>query len=235
MASGSVRTGVLATTIATFSVAALLGVVALLGSGFGETEARVLGTTCLVGGACLAVLCFLAVSATDYAPVGLLGGVVTLGTTVIGLVLLWAGDWPGDDLFRTFLVGIILAVALAQACLLLAVAATGTSTTVKVLLLLTLCVVALLAVLLCAAVFDASGDLIRLIGVLAILDVLGTVVVSALSRFGPAPAPDDRPVPVAIPVPLAHRLDAVRGPRTRDEVVVEAIEAWLRSAEPRKG
>jgi hypothetical protein len=229
MASGTLRTIVLATTISALSVAALLGVVALLTGGFGETEARVLGTTFLLGGASAVALCYLALSGTEYAGVGVLGGVVAAGTVAIGLVVIWAGDWPGDDVVRFFVVGVILAVALAQACVLLAVAAHGTSAAVQVLLLLTLCVVALLAVVLTAAVFDASADLVRAIGVLAILDVLGTLVVTALSRFGPEPAADERAVPVAVPDALVQRLDAARGPRPREQAVAEAVEAWLRA------
>lgn len=230
MTSGrTLRTAVLATTITTFSLAALLGVVALLSGDFGDTEARILGTTVLVGCASIAVLCFLAVGGTEYAGVGLLGGVVTVGTVVIGLVLIWADVSSDGDLVRAFLIGIILAGTLAQACLLLALAAHGTTTTVRVLLLLTLCAAALLAVLLIAGVFEDNGDLARVIGIVAILDVLGTVVVAALSRFGPAPAAAAAPAPVTVTLPaaLAARVDAAAGDRSRSEVVAEALDAWL--------
>ena len=49
--------------IGSFSVAALLGIIALLGGGeLGETEGKVLLTTVIVGVESIAVLCYLAVA-----------------------------------------------------------------------------------------------------------------------------------------------------------------------------
>jgi len=52
----TLRRLILAATIGSFSIAALMGVVALLGGGFGDDQWRVLTTTLVAGFASVAVL-----------------------------------------------------------------------------------------------------------------------------------------------------------------------------------
>ena len=79
--------------IGSFSVAALLGIIALLGGGeLGETEGRVLLTTVIVGVESIAVLCYLAVAGKRSALVGLAGGVVSLVPFSLALWLTWGGE-----------------------------------------------------------------------------------------------------------------------------------------------
>src|SRR5690242_21875291 len=83
-------------TIGSFSVAALMGILALLGGGsFGDGEVRVLLTTLIVGCASICVLCYLATAESRWAPVGATGGLVLVLPVVASLMLVWA-DW---DLF----------------------------------------------------------------------------------------------------------------------------------------
>lgn len=227
-ATRGVRTQIVRLTIGSFSVAALLGVVALLGGGaFGRTEGRVLLTTLLVGVASVAVLCYLATGGTAYQLVGVAGGMAVVVPVLTGLVLIWADlGADGSDLVgRGFGVGTTVAATLAQASLLLAIGARGRPA-VRWLLAGTLVLATVLAVALSVILVtqdDPPGVVLRGMGVVAILDVLGTVVVSALSRFG-APAGT---VSVTIPATLVARLDAARDGRSRDEVVRDAVEAWL--------
>lgn len=226
------RTLIVRLTIGSFSLAALMGVVALLSGGaFGETEGKILMTTLLVGVASVLVLCYLATAGAWFQPVGLVGGVVLVAPVVAALVMLWA-DWEGDPplaVVRTFGVGGILAGTLAQASLLL-VLVRDRAGAVRHLLSVTLALAAVLAGLTSALVLGLEPDddvYPRIVGVVAILDVLGTVVVSALTRFGPTSAPHG--TTVAVPADLAARLDAraeVAG-RTRDEIVTEALERYL--------
>lgn len=215
-------------TIGSFSVAALLGVVALLGGGaFGRTEGRVLLTTLLVGVASVAVLCYLATGGTPFQAVGVAGGVVVVVPVVTALALIWGdlGPDPDDLVGRTFGVGTTVSATLAQASLLLVLGGRARSA-VRWLLAGTLVLAAVLAVGLSVILVvqdDPPGPVLRGLGVVAILDVLGTVVVSALSRFGDRP---DR-VAVSISEEVAARLDAARGERSREEVVRAAVEAWL--------
>ena len=69
---------------------------------------------------------------------------------------------------------------------------------------------------------------IRAIGVIAILDVLGTVVVAALSKIDPD---DERGVPVTLPERLRLELDGLAADtgHSRTEVVTRAVEEYLTS------
>ena len=227
-ATAGARTHIVRLTIGSFSLAALLGVVALLGGGaLGRTEGRVLLTTVLVGVASVAVLCYLATGGTPFQLVGVAGGAVVAVPILTGLVLIWAdlGQDAVDLVGRTFGVGTTAAATLAQACLLLVLGARGRPA-VRWLLAGTLALATVLAVALSALLVtqdDPPGVVLRGMGVLAILDVLGTVVVSALSRLGPPVGTAS----VTIPATLATRVDAVRGELSRDEAVQHAVEAWL--------
>ena len=245
-----IRTAIVRLTIVSFSAAALLGVVALLGGGaFGETEGRILLSTLVIGVVSVAVLCYLATAGTPYQPVGIAGGAVVLVPLVTVLVMIWAyfDTDPPEIIAKAFGVGAILAATLAQASLLL-VMAEHRRPAVRRLLAGTLVMATALAGLLSALVvgLDPRGGYLRVVGVVAILDVLGTVVVAALTRFGaqPQPAQPDDLQParrdqtlvgadaarrLSLPAELGARLDAVaaRTGLTPDEVVATALRLYL--------
>ena len=182
--TGSFRRVAATLTIGSFSVAALMGIIALLGGGdFGEGEGRVLLTTLIVGCASICALSYLATTGTRWARIGALGGVVLIVPVGTALLLVWS-DWGGDSegVLKTFGIGVVLAVTCAQVCLLLALAGAGRLGAV---LWSTVAVAVLVACLVSAMIVDGLGgnDPWRLLGILAILDVLGTVVTIALARF----------------------------------------------------
>ncbi len=229
---GSVRRLVVATTIGSFSLAALMGVLALLGSGdVGETEARVLLTTLVVGVTSVAVLCYLATGETPYQPVGVAGGLLVLVPLLTSLGLIWLDDVGSEAVWETFGIGVVVAATLAQASLLLALA--GPRPSLGALLLATLALATVLAVLVSAVILGAydDGGLWRAIGIVAILDVLGTVVAMALAVLGGAHAVrhDGATRPVELPASLVLGLDArVRATgRPRDELLAEAVADYL--------
>ena len=122
-----VRKVVVRLTIGSFSVAALLGIAALLAGGrFGETEARILLTTLLVGVVSIAVLCYLATAGKRFQVVGVAGGVTVLVPLATALLMIW-GQGLADEpaVFKSFAVGAIVAASLAQASLLLALCERG--------------------------------------------------------------------------------------------------------------
>lgn len=230
-----VRRAIVTVTIASFSVAALLGVLALLGGDFGDTQVRVLLTTVTVGVVSIGVLCYLSTAGTPYQAVGALGGVSVLVPLVTALLLIWAEERLGsndDAVWQAFGVGAVVAGTLAQACLLLAVAHRK-SPVVRVLLVLTLVLSALLAAVLSALILGAAPDedyMARAVGVIAILDVLGTVVVAALGKFGPGPEGTEK---VSLPDDLVAGLDrrAAATGRSRDEIAAAAVEQYLREGD----
>lgn len=183
----SVRSWVLRLTIGAFSLAALMGVVALLRPGrFGATEGRVLLTTLVVGVTSMLMLSYLAPAGARSRLVGAAGAVTALLGAVLALVLLWAfrhGD-PPVALVRSFGLATVAAVTLAQFSLLLSVG--RPRPLVGRLLAATMAAGTLLAGFVGASILGwQPSDLgARLLGVVAILDVLGTLVTIALGVFG---------------------------------------------------
>lgn len=227
-----VRRAIVTVTIVSFSVAALLGVLALLGGDFGETQVRVLLTTVTVGVVSIAVLCYLSTAGTPFQLVGVLGGVTVLVPLSTALLMIWVSESDNqfdEAVLEAFGVGAVVAGTLAQACLLLAIAHRK-SPVVRVLLALTLVLAGLLAAVLSALILGAAPDedfVARAVGVIAILDVLGTVVVAALAKFGPGPGGVEK---VSVPEGLVAELDrrAAATGRSRDEIAATAIEQYLR-------
>ena len=221
--------------IGSFSVAALLGIVALLGPGeFGETQARIVVTTVIVGLESLAVLCYLALAGHRLAWVGVVGAVISLLCAGTALSLTWV-DWETFDgqPWQLFSSTLVLALTLAQASLLIAVA---DRPALRPWLAGTLAAAGVVAAMVIGPIvneaFPEGGGYWRLLGVLAILDVLGTIVlmaVGALGRRQSAPAPTVAPGP-AVPVldrEVLERLVAEARERctTPSALVIDALGA----------
>jgi hypothetical protein len=221
-------------TIGSFSVAALMGIIALLSGGeFGETEGRILLTTLLVGVVSVAVLCYLATAGKPFQLVGIAGGVAVAVPFVLGLVMIWGGDTADQPwLYKPFGVFAVVAATLAQASLLLALCETG-GPLVRRILAATLVFATLVALMTgYLLVFEDQGVgdwYFRLLGVVAILDVLGTVTVAALMKFGPTTAEVGAGPGLALPPELRARLDAaaLAEGRSPSEVAADAVERYL--------
>jgi hypothetical protein len=160
-----------------------------------------------------------------------LGGLAALVSATCLLEIIW-GHWqhdPGPAWLRTFGVTGIVALTCAQFSLLLA--AVRRSARVETLVRATLGVGTVLAVLLSAAVlgWQPDGAEGRLIGVVAIVDVLGTVASIALALFG-GNREAARTLTVVVPGPLAARVRASAKASGRDpadlvrEVLARAVE-----------
>jgi len=160
-----------------------------------------------------------------------LGGCVAVVPTVTALLMIWADD-SFEDLWRTFGVGAVVAATLAQVCLLLGVA--GGRRSVALLLWPTIGLAALLAAIVSAQILgdSSSDDSFRLLGVVAILDVLGTVVTIALAKFGPAAAAPATAVQIGVSGALGARLADLAEAQGRPprELLAEAVERYLRQS-----
>jgi hypothetical protein len=178
------------------------------------------------------VLCYLATADRPYQLVGVLGGVVVLVPVLTSLYMIW-GSWDTDVpgiVVKTFGVGAIVAATLAQGCLLLVVG-TRSSRLVGRLLAATLVMAGVLACLISATVLDVAPDgfgYARVLGIVAILDVLGTVVVAALGKFGKA-GPGITPSHLVVPPDLTARIlsRAAASGQAPDDLLRAALEALL--------
>ncbi|BAU32915.1 hypothetical protein [Microcella alkaliphila] len=185
------RKGAIYGIIISFSAAAVVGIVALLGGDFGETQGKILLTTVLFGAASITALCHLAIADRSMRIVAAAGLLASLAALVPGMVLIWR-DWNLPDLdtwLQAFGVAGILAVSLAHANLLLLLAGRRRRP-IRIGLAATLVAIGIVAILLILPIVTEGdipgddGDLYwRVFGVIAILDVLGTVVVPVLAIF----------------------------------------------------
>jgi hypothetical protein len=220
------RSVVIAFVIGSFSIAALFGIIALIGGGeLGETEGRVLLTTVIVGVESIAVLCYLAVAGKRSAWVGLVGGLISLVPFSLALWLTWGGNEP-QRLWDVFGVSVTIAATLAHACLLLALERGRRG----LLLVGTLVAMAVVAAMICNAIVNGEnlGDLYwRSFGVVAILDVLGTVVFAALGVFGRRAKTDGEP-DLMTPALESRVIDAARSRGVSpSQLIADALDSFL--------
>lgn len=180
--------------IASLSVAALIGIVALLFGTFTELQGRIMLSTLLIGVVSVLALCNLAGIDRAFRWISVTGLGVTALTLLSGLVLIWmdrSGATNDEWLWKTFGIAGIAAVSAAHASLLLLLGG-RTNKVVRVGLWATLAIIALVFLLI-AALIVTDGDVgseayARVLGTVAILDVLGTIVVPVVALFLRDPA-----------------------------------------------
>jgi hypothetical protein len=232
-----IRKVIVRVTIGCFSLAALLGIVALLRGGeFGQTQFRILLTTLLIGAVSIAVLCYLATAGRPSQPVGVAGGVSVLMPLVTALLMIW-GDAEyshADGVLKTFGIGTTVAATLAQASLLLALGEQGRPGVRRILggtLALSAVLAAMASALIAGFAPAEGGYYYRILGVVAILDVLGTVVVAALMKLGGGDL-DRARAEVRLPQDLAQGVAefATKSGQSSDEVVAGAVRLYLQEA-----
>lgn len=189
------RRVVVTVIIASFGLAALGGIIVLVGGSLGPEAGRVVGTTAVVGAFSVAVLCCAALVGRRAQIFGMIGAAIAV-LAAIGVV--WMTWYDGDygDLWvalsRLVWTGVALSVAFAFASLLLLLA-DREQAVVRIGLGVTLL---LFAVVLAMTVYviwwsdtiegDAFG---RVLGVFAILAALGAVIVPVISLLLRTPRP----------------------------------------------
>ena len=189
---GAARKGAIFGIIVSFSLAAIVGIIALLSGDFGETQGRIVLTTLLMGATSITALCHLAIADRAMRIVGLVGLAASTVTLVSGLVLIWR-DWNDsafEDWLKVFVTAGVLAVSFAHSNLLLLLAGRR-RLVIRIGLMITLVMIATVAIMIILPVVS-EGEIPgvnneewywRLFGVVGILDVLGTVVVPVLAIF----------------------------------------------------
>lgn len=185
------RRVIVAVIIVAFGLAAIGGIIVLLGAELGATAGRVLGTTAVVGAFSVAVLCCVALVGRRLQIFGMVGASVSVIAALLVIWVIWYdGAWSDfwDGLLRTMWTGVAASVALALASLLLLLA-DRTRPAVRIGLWVTL---ALFAVVLGMIVFliwwpEAVDSEIfpRVLGIASILAALGAVVVPVISLLMP--------------------------------------------------
>jgi len=168
----------LITMIISLSISALIGIIIFLLGDFGEIEARILLTTLTIGGFSLTALCNSALyDKHRYVPFSTTGMIVA----AIGFLITTLAIWEildFSEIWKVIIISIILSVSIAHSSLLLLIKSRKTIVNVSLMLtLLFISIVALMLIILVLSEFDMDFEFYyRLLGVFAILDVLGTIV-----------------------------------------------------------
>lgn len=170
-------------------MAAGAGILTLLVGTFELVQARILLTTLLIGVYSIISLCCMTVMSGRFAVWGVLGIGVTSLSLLLGLFAVWVdfeSNWEVfSQILKYFAVFGILGVSIGHQSLLLRLVGRVNGRT-KLLILGTVVVISIVAVMLVLPLLledFALGDLYwRLLGVFAILDVLGSIVTPVMAR-----------------------------------------------------
>ena len=187
-----IRRAAIIAIIVSLVVAALLGIIALLSGEFGSLQGDVLLSTLTVAAFGTTALCHLAIVARAVRAVGFVGIAASAGAAVCAFVLIWV-DWGTsvtweqmEPWVKAFGALTVIAVSLAQANLLLLLA-DRPQPAIRIGLAVTLLAVAVVAVMVILPIVtngDIPGDdgepYWRAVGVIGILDALGTIALPIL-------------------------------------------------------
>ena len=240
---GAARKGAIYGIVVSFSLAALVGIIALLSGDFGETQGRIILTTLVMGATSITALCHLAIADRAMRVVGFVGLAASGLALVTGLVLIWR-DWnsPGFDVwFKVFATAGVLAVSFAHANLILLLAGRRRRV-IRIGVIVTLVMIAAVATMIILPIvsdgqipsYENEEWYSRLFGVVGILDALGTVVVPVLAIFlkdAPAVAVVDAAIRDAAPAapataaPLSLTLPADLATALEQRAATEGVDA----------
>ena len=215
--------------IVSLSITALIGIATLITGSYGELQGKIMLTTLIIGATSVVALCDLAVLGRHVRVVGIAGLLAAAVALVTALILTWGTD-SSEAVVKTFALAAIAAASIAHASLLLLLSERR-RTVVRSGLWITVALIALLLVLLCIAILSngqAWGDAYaKLVGTVAILDVLGTIVVPVVSLFlkDDGAEPTGAALNLTVPPALAMRLSraAQEAGTTAEQFAVDAI------------
>jgi hypothetical protein len=163
---------------------ALVGIDAFLFGDFGETEAKILMTTLSISYFSVTSLaCAAAMEKRVYSWLAIVGLVVCLIGFVSFIPGIWAEWWGSEAIGKTMVIIAIFAFSFAQVCLLALVPLQGS---IRWLFFATSSVIFTLATLGSGIiVFEVDDEwLLRLLGVLGILDGCGSLLIPVLFKLG---------------------------------------------------
>lgn len=144
----------------------------------------------------------------------------------LALWLVWTDLFDGD-LWPPTGAGATIAASLAQACLLLALVARHR---ICPALAATFVTIAIVAAMIIVVIFDGDSyddTFWRIFGIVAILDVLGTVVLSALAAFGRG-RPEGEPALLTTAVESRVVDAAARRGMSPSDLISQALDDFLR-------
>jgi len=175
----------LITMIVSLVISALVGIYLFLVGDWGETEVKIFGTTLAVAFASLLGFCSsLHQNREKLKWLSFLGIAVSFMAFLLVTFTIWGEDEVGRRLWEATSIACIVAFCLAHISLMLLVKIKSKAT--KYALIATIVFITIVAAMLINAVicdFDLGDLCLRLLGVFAILDVLGTITTPMLNKL----------------------------------------------------
>ena len=171
--------------IISLSISALLGIIIFLVGNFGEIQVRILLTTLTIGGFSLTGLCCATLlEKKRFSAFAIFGMIASIFGFLFITFIIWTGWGSSNSVWKVMIITIILAFSTAHASLLLLVKSDKTIVNVSLATtLLFLSLVALELIILVLGEFRHIDSMwYRILGVFAILDVLGTIVTPILIK-----------------------------------------------------
>jgi hypothetical protein len=172
------------------TLSALMGIWALISGEFGETQGRVLGTTCtIVGASVLGLACgaFLEAPKSRKLPilaVPVAGICLAALSALITLYLIWVTSEPYKGTYKLLFTSIVFAFSFAQLSLLsLARLATRFKWALTMAFISILTLAALGSAIIISEANSDDGIVLRLLGILAVVDAAATVMIPVFHRL----------------------------------------------------
>ena len=170
--------------ILALSISALIGIIIFLVGEFGTTEIQLLLTTLAIAGYSLTGLGSSTIhNRTGFRLFSLIGMLISVLGFLTTIIFIWEIIDP-DDMWQTVVIFIILSISMAHISLLLQTR--PKSNRIKYALVGTIIFISIVALMLVKSTineFEENEFYFRLLGVFAILDVLGTITTPILNRI----------------------------------------------------
>jgi ribosomal protein L37E len=175
--------------LASIAACGALGVYCLLLGNMGPLEARILGSTALVGAASiLGLIGVMTWEQRRWHPMGMLGVIFAAIALLLSLTIIWASElgfrWleTNEDLLKSLGVAWVLAVALPHISLLSFARLHAQYLWVRRMTIIAIGFLAALVIHTILTEGDGGDMVVRLIGIFAIADVCGTIAMPILHR-----------------------------------------------------
>ncbi len=165
-------------------ISALIGIYLFLVGEFNETETKILLTTLVVGWYSLTGLCSSVVHQKEkLSSFSMFGMLVSILGFVVTVVAIWYDKFD-SDIWKAVMVFVVLSVSMSHVSLLLLVKPVNSK--IKISMKATFVFITIVALMLIKSIlneFEEDEFYFRLLGVFAILDVLGTIATPLMNKI----------------------------------------------------
>ncbi|MDP6156726.1 MAG: hypothetical protein QGH39_08440 [Candidatus Thermoplasmatota archaeon] len=184
--NNNIKKKLLISFIISLILSALIGIFIFLLGEFREVEVRLLLTTLTIGAYSLTGLCCAVIyEKKRFQPFAIVGIIISGLGLLYTLMFIWEGVDGGEG-WKILVIFLILAFGIAHICLLLLIKSNKPLVNYSLIgTIICISILDFMLIILIKVEFDMEEFFFRLLGVFAILDVLGTIVTPILHKIYP--------------------------------------------------